>query len=515
MACTKHFAGNSIERTRHEVDVRMDERTLREIYLPHFKACVDAGTASIMNAYNTLNGEPCAQNAHLLREILKTEWGFAGFVLSDFGSLKSTAPSANAGCDVEMDRRIHYNWKLKLAVETGRVPLKNIDKAVSRQIGQHLRFIHLEGSPGYDVKKLGSPEHAAVARESAQKAIVLLKNDGPVLPFKRDALKKLAVIGELADKANLGATGSTEFTPSYVTTPLQGIRRAAGNAVEVSYHDGHDLAAACQAAQSADAVVVVAGLTSKDENEGTDRLRLSLSDAHENLIRETASANPKCVVVIEAGGAVTMEDWRDRVPAILMAWYAGMEGGNAIADILFGEVNPSGKLPIVFPKSNDQLVKFDNRSRTVQYGYYHGYRWFDKNNLEPAFPFGFGLSYTSYEYSNLRLATETIGRSGKLAAQVDVKNTGKMAGEEIVQLYVGYHGSAVDRPVKDLKAFSRISLAPGEKKTVTLQVNAADLAYYDADRKKWQIEEIEYVILLGPSSQKEKLLSRSLRVSGA
>ena len=244
-------------------------------------------------------------------------------------------------------------------------------------------------------------------------------------------------------------------------------------------------------------------------------MRLSLSDAHENLIREMASANPKCAVVVEAGGAVTMEGWRDRVPAILMAWYAGMEGGNAIAGILFGEVNPSGKLPIVFPKSSDQLVKFDNRSHTVQYGYYQVTAGLIKTISNPLFHSDLDCPTPVTNIPTPGWPAETIGRSGKLVAEVDVKNTGKMAGEEIVQLYVGYHGSAVDRPVKDLKAFSRVSLAPGEKKTVNLQVNAADLAYYDADRKKWRVEEIEYEALVGPSSQKESLLGRSFRVSGA
>jgi beta-glucosidase len=509
MACTKHFAGNSIERIRNFVDVRMDERTLREIYLPHFKACVDAGTASIMNAYNTVNGEPCAQNRHLLREILKDEWGFKGFVLSDFGSIKATVPSARNGCDVEMPSRVFYDWKLKAAVRSGRVPMAAIDEAVSRQIGQHLRFIHLEDSKDYDRGKLGGAEHAAVARESAQKGMVLLKNDGGVLPLKRAAIKKLAVIGELADTVNLGATGSTAFDPAYVIKPLDGIRRAAGSAIEVVYDEGPGARAA---AAGADAVVVIVGLTWRDENEGHDRLNLGLSAKHEALIQEAAAANPHCVVVIVGGSAVTMESWRDQVPAILMAWYSGMEGGNAIADIIFGDVNPSGKLPIVFPKSLDQLPEFNNKELTVHYGYYHGYRWFDRQGLEPAFPFGFGLSYTRYEYANLRLAETTVGRSGTVVAEVDVRNAGKMAGEEVVQLYVGYKGSRVDRPVKDLRAFTRVALGPGESKRVRLEVPAQSLAYYNPESAAWEVEEIEYTVSVGPSSRAADLLPASLRI---
>jgi len=513
MACTKHFAGNSIDKSRHYVDVRMDERTLREIYIPHFKACVDAGTASIMNAYNTLNGEPCAQNAHLLRDILKTEWGFRGFVLSDFGSLKSTAASANAGCDVEMDRRIYYNWRLKLAVQTKKVPMKNIDEAVTRQVREQLRFIHLEGSPAYDEKKLGCAEHAAVARECAQKSMVLLKNEGGVLPLKRGALKSIALIGELADKVNLGATGSTAFIPAYTITPLEGIKRAAGN-VKLIHEPGVDLEAAKKAASSADVAVVVAGLTAKDENEGFDRLQLGLSDYQEQLISAVAEANRKTIVVVEAGGAVTMESWKDKVPAILMAWYPGMEGGNALADILFGDANPSGKLPFVVPKSADQLPPFDNKARQVDYGYYHGYRWFEKKGLSPAFSFGFGLSYTTYKYSNLKLSAKKINKDEKLTASVDVTNAGTMAGEEIVQLYVGYKGSAVDRPVKDLKGFSRVALAPGETRTVQLELAAKNLAYYDVAQKAWNIEAITYTVFVGPSSRQAELLSGSFEISG-
>ncbi len=511
MACAKHFAGNSIDKSRHYVDVQMDERTLREIYLPHFKACVDAGTASIMNAYNSLNGEPCAQNTHLLREILKGEWKFPGFVLSDFGSIKETVASANAGCDVEMDRRIYYDWKLRLAVEGGLVPMKNIDEAVARQFREQLRFIHLEGGPGYDVKKLGSAAHAAIALESAQKAIVLLKNEKQALPLDRDQINTLAVIGELADQVNLGATGSTEFIPAYVVTPLAGIRRAAGK-IEILHRDGLNLEAAKKAAAKADAAVVIVGLTAQDENEGSDRLRLTLSDSHEALIQAVADANPRCIVVVQAGGAVIMARWKNHVPAIVMAWYSGMEGGNALADVLFGDINPSGKLPIVFPKSAGQLVPFDNQSPVVSYGYYHGYRRFDKKNLEPAFPFGFGLSYASFKYDKLRLSEDKIGPDDRVTATVEVTNLGDRPGEEVVQLYVGYNGSQIGRPVKDLKAFTRVALKPGETRTVSLELKADNLAFYNTARKAFEVEPIEYVVSVGPSSQKESLLSDSFTI---
>jgi len=243
---------------------------------------------------------------------------------------------------------------------------------------------------------------------------------------------------------------------------------------------------------------------------------LNLHAEDEKLIQAAAEASGRVIVVMEAGAAITMAAWKDKVPAILMAWYPGMEGGNALADILFGDVNPSGKLPIVFPDSIEQLVPFDNRSKEVKYDYYHGYRYCDRKGFAPQFPFGFGLSYTQYQYGNLRLSRKRIGKSGRIEAQVDVTNIGKVAGEEIVQLYVGYRGSKVDRPVKDLKAFGRLALAPGETRTLALEVKAEELAYYNTNANAWEIEEIEYAVSVGPSSRAEDLkLSDAFIISGA
>lgn len=513
MACAKHLAGNSIDRSRHYVDVRMNERTLREIYLPHFQDCVNAGVASIMSAYNSLNGEQCGHSKHLLKEILKGEWGFLGLVISDFGlGIKKTVPAANAGCDVEMDRRRHYGFKLKLAVKNGRVPMENIDDAVRRNVREQLRFLPLESRKDYDLAKVGGKEHAALAREVEQKSLVLLKNENQALPLERGKIKTIALIGELADTLNLGDTGSTWVTPPYAITPLQGITRAAGSEIKIIHQTGQDLESARQAAAQADAVVVVTGITRKDEGEGFDRKGLGLAPREEELILAMAEANARCVVVLEGGGAITMERWRDRAAAIIMAWYPGMEGGNAIADALFGDINPSGKLPIVFPKSEDQLYPFDNVSKLVEYGYYHGYRYFDRQGLEPAFPFGFGLSYTQYKYGNLKLSAKKISKAGTILASVDITNIGGRPGEEIAQLYVGCQGSRVDRPVKDLKAFAKVYLKPGETKTAQLEVPVEKLGYYDDGSGKWMVEEMEYLVYVGPSSKKESLLTDSFKV---
>jgi len=516
MACVKHFACNSIEESRFFVDVEIDERTLREVYLPHFKKCVDAGAASVMSAYNKVNGALCGHNLHLLRDILKGDWGFQGFVESDFlWGVKDTRAAAEAGLDIEMPIARFYGRRLKKMVLAGKVSMDKIDDAVLRIIRQKARFAKV-GEPGYDRKKVACPEHVKLAHEVACKAVVLLKNENSVLPLERDRLKTLAVLGPLADKPALGDMGSSRVRPPYVITPLAGLKNRAGQ-LKLVYESGKDRNAAVAAAKSADAAVVVLGLSFKDEGEwipfpiinklGGDRLKLSLPPEQEELVEAVARVNPRCIAVLIGGSALILERWKDKVPAILMAWYPGMEGGNALADIIFGDVNPSGKLPIVFPKSEDQLPFFDNKVKKISYGYFHGYRLLDKNHQQPAFPFGFGLSYTTYKYSNLKLDRKQVGKSGKISVSVDVKNTGRMAGEEIVQLYIGCPGSKVERPKKELKGFARVPLLPGEAKTVTLEVKAGELAFYDPKNHCWEVEEGEYLVFVGPSSSEKDLLS--------
>jgi len=520
MACPKHFAGNSIDDSRFFVNIVMDERTLREIYLPHFKRCVDAGAATIMSAYNHLNGALCGQNPHLITEILKREWGFQGLVMSDWtNAVDDTVAAANAGLNLEMpDGKAHYGKKLAEAVRAGKVLQKNIDESVTRILRQKFKFITPDFRKGYDQDRIADKDAASLARQAAVKGMVLLKNRDGALPLDA-GVKGLAVMGELAAKKNLGDLGSSFVLPPYAVSALEGIRRRAG-AVKVEYCRGKNLGEAERIARSVDAVVVFAGCTWRDEGEhlgywGGDRLNLELHPGETALIKAAARANPRCIVVLEGGSAIVMEAWKDMVPAIAMAWYPGMEGGNAIAEVLFGDQNPSGKLPMVFPKSADQLVPFDPVSKTVKYGYYHGYRWMDKKNIEPAFPFGFGLSYTSYKYSKLRLNKNSVDRDDKLVAQVDVTNIGARAGEEIVQLYIGYNGTKIDRPVKDLKAFGRVALDPGQTRTVSLELSPQELAWFNPEKGAWQIEDIEYLAMVGPSSKAEDLkLSDKFRIIG-
>ncbi len=521
MACAKHFACNSIEKSRFYVNVSIDERTLREVYLPHFKKCVDAGVASIMSAYNRVNGKYCGHNSHLLRDILKDDWGFEGFVISDFFfGLYNGEAGAKGGLDIEMPNTRHYGRKLKKLVRQGKVSEELIDDAVTRILRQKLKFSNVGDPAGYSKDKVACQEHTELALEAAHKSIVLLKNENAALPLSRQVIKKIAVIGELAGKVNIGDLGSSRVRPPYTVTPLEGIKNRAGNSIEVIYYGGNDLAKTGRIAKDTDAVIVVAGLTRKHEGEylpftglGGDREDLSLPQDQIKLINQAAGQASSCIVVLEGGSAITMEEWKDKVDAILMAWYPGMEGGNAIADLLFGDINPSGKLPVTFPRSSNQLVYFNKKDKNIDYGYHHGYRHIDREGLEPAFPFGFGLSYAQYKYSNLTLSEKEFGNKDGIKVSVEVTNTGDVAGEEIVQLYIGYKGSEVERPIKDLKAFGRIALEPGETGTLCLEMEASNLAYYDTGSSTWKVEEIEYTVYVGSSSREEDLhLSDTFRI---
>jgi beta-glucosidase len=307
--------------------------------------------------------------------------------------------------------------------------------------------------------------------------------------------------------------------PPYVVTPLEGIRHAAHDRLALVRDDGRTLRSAIEAARSADVAVVVVGYTHEDEGEyveppgkGGDRIRLTLSPDDEALIEAAATANANTIVVLMNGSAVITEAWRGRVPAILVAWYPGMEGGHAIADVLFGQVNPSGKLPCTWPVADAQLPFFDRNAASIEYGYYHGYRLLDRNGHEPAFPFGFGLSYTTFRYANLRLDRAEMSPDGTLRVCVDVTNTGPAAGDEVVQLYVGYQGSAVERPVKELKGFARLRLKPGETKTAEFALPGSRLAYYEPRKHGWVVEAIDYTVYAGPSSRTEDAVSGRFRI---
>ncbi len=552
MACAKHYALNSMENARFTVDVRISDRALHEIYLPHFKRAVDEGVAAVMSAYNSVNGEWAGQNKVLLTDILKEKWGFEGYVLTDFiFGMRDAKKAALAGQDLEMPFQMHYHKDLEQLVENGQVPLAQVDAAVLRLLRQQLRL----AKPGsYTSDLLGSESHRALAREAAEKSIVLLQNDRNLLPLQD--VKKIAVIGRLADTANTGDGGSSNTRPTYVITPLQGIQAALQGKAEVLYDDGSDLEQAAATAQTADAVILIVGYTHADEGEfltpdtvqefapqfpspspeempivqglmqgmsgqqvgdmppGGDRDQLTLHPQDEKLILATAAANLNTIVAVMGGSGVMMEAWRKQVPAILMLWYPGMEGGHALADILFGNVNPSGKLPLVIPTQAQDLPFFDKNATEIEYDLWHGYRKLERDGNTPAFPFGFGLSYTQYEYAKLAIAHHQLDPSETLQVSLDVSNTGTHDGEEVVQLYISALGSAVERAPKELKAFTRIALKSGETKRVFLDVPVSRLAYYDETQAAFVVEPLEYEVFVGTHSLDANALKARFVVHG-
>jgi beta-glucosidase len=506
IASVKHFAVNSIENTRFVLDVGVDERALREVYLPHFQRTIERGhAASVMSAYNKVNGSYCAENTHLLHDVLKEDWGFRGFVESDWiVGTHSTVPSLTAGLDIEMPSGVFYADPLIEAVETGVVPAAAVDAAVRRVLRTQLCF-RLDTDPAVlDDTIPANAGHVSLARRVAEESLVLLKNDASTLPLDRTQLASLAVVGTLADVENLGDVGSSIVNPSAVVTLLVGIVGAAP-AVTVTHVVGPPLDPADAAVvAAADAAIVVVGLTKDDEGEGFithgDRDSLVLPRSQDDLVAATAVLNPRTIVVVEGSGPVLMP-WLDDVGAVLMAWYPGQEGGAAIAEALFGDVVPSGKLPLSFPRAEADLPPFDPVSLSVAYDYWHGYRHLDRLGVTPLFPFGFGLSYTTFAFTNLTAAPATVQAGGHVRITVDVTNTGAVTGTEVAQLYVGYQGSAVERAPRDLKAFTRVGLAPGETQTLVFDLPTADLAYYDVAAKAWVIEPITYAAWVGNSSR--------------
>lgn len=530
MACVKHFAANSIENARFKVDVRIGERILREVYLPHFKRCVDEGAASVMSAYNKVNGQYCGHNRHLLKDILKNEWGFTGFVISDFLlGIRETVAAVEGGMDIEMPFTWHFGKRLYKQVKRGRIGEEQINEAVLRILRQKIRFSQI-GEPGrYGKDAVVCETHKRLAREAAQKSIILLKNEKigidastvptPLLPIDLSKVASIAVIGGLASGKNIGDSGSSMVRPPYVTTPLEGIKAALPHETQLTFNDGKRLASAAREAGAADLAIIVAGYTHRDEGEyipippkGGDRNLLTLRPHDEKLIAAVTAENPNTVVVMIGGSAIITENWRKKVPAILMAWYPGMEGGHAIADILFGRAVPSGKLPCVFPKSEAHLPFFDKKATAIEYGLFHGYRLMDKKGFEPAFAFGFGLSYTTFRHDRIEMDKEELGIGGRVRIRVNVTNTGPVAGDEITQLYVGYNNPSVERPIKELKGFARTHLAPGETKPVEFTLSTDQLAYYCEDLSTWIAEPGDYKILVGPSSRPEDLSETYLKI---
>jgi beta-glucosidase len=520
----KHYAANNQEKQRLTVSAEVDERTLREIYLPAFEAAVkDAKVASVMAAYNKVNGTYSSENSHLLKDILKDEWGFEGFVVSDWGATHSTIAAANNGLDMEMPTGEFFGAKLRDAVTAGQVGEATLNDKVRRILRMMMRFGFFDRPPA--TGPINYNVQAQVGRRVAEAGVVLLKNEGNVLPLELNRLKSIAVIGPYADRATSGGGGSARMSPLYTMSPLGAITQRVGDKIAVKFVrfvPGNDLsksdppttgagliADAVKVAKSCDLAIVFA----RDfETEGSDRESIELPEEQDQMIKAVLDANKRTIVVLNTGSVVLLNKWAESAPAIVQGWYPGQDDGNVIADVLFGVVNPSGKLPLTFPRARQDVAvstpeQYPGVSGIGRYseGVFVGYRHFDKHNIEPQFPFGHGLSYTSFEYSNIRLSRSHIKSGEPLTVEIQLKNSGRREGAEVVQFYIQDVQASVERPIKELKGFEKVMLKPGQSKVVKTEFNERSFAFYDTSQKKWVVEPGQFKVLVGSSSRDIRL----------
>lgn len=530
-ACVKHFAANNQEIERNSINVEMSERALREIYLPGFKAAiVDGGAYTLMGAYNKFRGQFCTHNEYLMKKILKEEWGFDGAVISDWGAVHDTKEALINGTDVEMGTDLgmlpnpDYNkfYMANAAIEmvnTEQVAEGVIDDKVARVLNI------MQKTKMFGDRKAGSvntKEHQDAALKIAEEGIVLLKNSG-ALPLDKQKVKSIAVIGANADRKHAGAGGSSQVNAKYEITALKGLQNHAGS-VSISYAPGYEIAKdkgsnpalieeAVKAASSAEVVIYVGGWIhgwsdawndNAYDAESLDKPSLTLPFGQDELIQSILKVNPNTIVVLMGGGAADMTKWNDKAKAILQAWYPGMEGGNALAKILFGEVNPSGKLPMTFPKkltdvSAHAIGEYPGKDGKVIYkdDVFVGYRYFDTQKIQPLYAFGHGLSYTSFEYSK----PEVTKNGESVSLKMKIKNTGTHTGGEVVQAYVKDVQSSVSRPEKELKAFRKVFLNAGEEKEIELVFVKEAFQFFDESQMQWVMEPGKFIIQVGSSSR--------------
>lgn len=545
-ACVKHFAANNQETERLNVEVEIDERSLREIYLPGFEAAVKEGNSySIMTAYNKLFGYYCAHSEYLIKEILEEEWGFDGVTVCDWGGVHDTVEAANGGLDIEMN--VTYNFDdyffakpLIQAVKEGKVT----EEVVNEKIRRILRMMYKINAFSEDRKRgvYNSPKHREKTLDIARESIVLLKNEKNILPLKDNKIKTLAVIGENANIIHSNGGGSAEIKALYEVTPLLGIKSRLGGQTEVKYAKGYDvdkskkealINEAVELAKTSDAVIIIGGLkhtaddlelennaltVSKDQeikryvdSEGYDKTDLDLPYAQDELIKRVLEVNKNAVVVMLGGAPVKMTEWIDDAATVVQTWYNGMDGGNALAEVLFGDVNPSGKLPVTFPRELEdspahKIGEFPG-GETVKYteGIYVGYRYFSSYDVKPLFCFGHGLSYTDFKYEDLDISIKEAADDVDIAVKFKVINVGDKDGAEVPQIYVRDLEASVERPKLELKGFDKVYLKAYETKEVEIKLNKKSLAFYSVEDKKWTVEAGGFEILLGSSSEDIRL----------
>ncbi len=503
----KHFAANNQETQRMSVSAEIDERTLREIYLPAFETAVKKSKPwTVMCAYNRVNGTFCSENHKLLIDILKNEWGFEGFVVSDWGAVHNRVMSLKAGLDLEMpgprDSRVK---SVVEAVQSGDLDESVLDESVRR-------ILHIVQKAAKTPKGglLNSNANHVLARKIASEGMVLLKNNG-VLPLKDH--KQIAVIGHAAKQAHFQGGGSSHINPTQVDNPFEELKKLAGE-TKLTFDEGYPaddqfnqrlIDEAVKSAQTADVALLYIALPTYKESEGYDRPDLDLTSQQIALIKAVGAVQPNTIVILNNGAPVVMSEWINSTAAVLEAWMMGQAGGGAIADILYGKVNPSGKLAETFPLKlvdTPAYINFPGGNGEVRYGegLFIGYRYYETKQVPVQFPFGYGLSYTTFDYSNLQVTSESFHDTDEITVSVDVINTGTVTGSEIVQLYVHDHQSDLVRPVKELKGFAKVSLQPGETKTITMSLDFRSFAYFHPSYKRWITENGQFDILVGASS---------------
>lgn len=500
MANVKHYVANNQEANRGSINEIIAERPLHEIYMPAFEAAVkQAHVASLMCAYPRVNGLFNCENALLLNGVIRKEWGFKGFITSDFGAVHSTAPSAQAGLDLELPTGRYFGDAMLKAIASGRVSVSEIDRMLVRRFAVMMEF----GWFGPQPKPAPIPvlKDGTEARNIAEQSMVLLKNDGRLLPLHRNSIKSVALLGPYALHPMTGGGGSSHVIPLYSITPYDGLDAQLLSQTRLTVLDGNNIDKAVVAARKATVAIVMAGDT---ETEGRDH-SIELPPAQNRLIEAVAAVNPRTIVVLKTGSAILMP-WLKDVPAVLEAWYPGEEDGNAVADVLFGKVNPSGKLPLTFPRSVEDTLasnpdQYPGNGVIVHYseGLNVGYRAYQAHHITPVFPFGYGLSYTTFKFSNLKLAM-LPGRA-HVVVSFRITNTGKRAGAEVAQLYLGFPPiSQGNEPPLQLKSFSKIMLNPGESKTVHSQLAPRAFSFWSVTAHAWQIAPGTFRLMVGDSS---------------
>jgi len=517
----KHFVANNQEHRRMSVDTIVDERTLREIYLASFEEAVkQAQPWTVMCAYNKVNGEYCSENKYLLTDILKDEWGYKGFVISDWGAVNERVKGLGAGLELEMPSSGGMgDKKIIKAVESGQLAEEVLDKAVEKLLTVILKAENnKKENASYD-----KDEHHQLAREVAGECIILLKNEDNILPLKKNGT--IALVGAFAKTPRYQGGGSSHINPIKIDNAYDEMVKIAGNSVKIKYAQGYLINSdeideilineATEAVKNTDTAVVFVGLPERYESEGYDRNHMEIPKNHKKLIEAVAEVQKNTVVVLSNGAPMEMS-WADKVKGIVEAYLGGQASGGAIADILFAITNPCGKLAETFPMKlshNSSYINFPGEEDKVEYkeGLFVGYRYYDAKEIEPLFPFGYGLSYTNFEYTDISVDKNEVKDTDIVTVKVKVKNTGSIAGKEIIQLYVRDVESSVIRPLKELKGFEKVELQPGEEKKVTFILNKRSFAYYNIDIKDWHVESGDFEILIGKSS-KEILLNGTIKV---